>query len=1045
MTDNVADSFWRGFFHPPVESRPRVWWHWMNGNINVEGIKKDLAWLEKVGVGGVQIFEGGMGAPLATSERLVWRTEDWYDAFITAVTEAKSKNMEVTIASSGGWSILGAPWVKPQDAMKKFVWSETDIDSTSANHSLKALPDCDGNFQDMTTWGHEPKWNFGETVAVFAVPNSPVFTKLVPSEIKLSRDFIGSTDVLFDDSYASWISAERDISKQDEIHLDYRFDTPTKVGSAQIGIAGPTGFGAPELADAYLEASQDGKVFVPVSHFSMTTSMGQMGEVTARTASFTPITASHFRLRLVGKAIDDALPKMMPGVRPLPFRPKDFDKFMISEFALYTGGRVHAAEAKAAFGTAAEYFPLNKRYESVAAIQSEDIIDVTEHVLHNELYWQPPEGSWRIIRIGYSLTGHENGPAPAEATGLEVDKLDSSRVNTYLEQYFAPLFEELEKRGVPRDVIGALLSDSIESRAQNFTENIFKEFEKRRGYSMITWLPAITGWVIDDTEKTDQFLYDFRLTLTELFSDCIYKLIKEFAHKNNARYYSEALESHRPQLGDDLTMRSHADVPMGAMWCWLEGEQPQQTYIADLKGASSVSHVYGKSHTGCESFSTFGKPFVWSPQELKRVADLELTLGVTLFNIHSSPHQPEGVAKPGITLAPTLGQWFTRNETWADQAEPWVNYISRTSYLLNQGKPVADILYFTGCESPVTGIWGDKPFDIPDGYDFDLVSVDGLLTQIHYRGGKLVSSQGEYKVLYLGGNSELLTVEVLKKLKSLANSGAVIRGAMPTGTPSLADDNQEVEKLVAEIWQMPNVKDESATYGLTPDWKFSSELRCIHRKTDAADIYFIANPKNESVRFTAEFAAHAKNTFVVDAVTLKQIDTFELAPYGSCIVVITDGEIPFEKRSVTSSKHEITTWNVNVAGKNIDTKGTFDLAKHEDESIRYFSGTFTATATIGDAKVLELPEFAYLAEVKVNGHNAGVIWAKGQQLDIALLANQGQNQLELTLVSGWRNRLTGDEHGKPSLQEKTYLAYPIFEPDAVPSSAGLLKPAVIKT
>ena len=1037
MTDEVVNAFWRGFLNPPVESRPRVWWHWMNGNVNIEGLKKDLDWLHKVGIGGVQIFEGGMGAPQAVDERLVWRTEKWYDAFVAAVTEAKAKNMEVAVASSGGWSILGAPWVKPQDAMKKFVWSETVLDDTKA---LKPLPDVDGNFQDTTTWGHEPKWKFGETVAVFAVPNTETFTKLRPSEIKVSREFEGDTESLFDDSFASWISTQRDVTRQDEIHIEFVYAEPTSVGSAQIGIAGPTGFGAPEMADAQLEYSQDGKSFIPLSHFSMTTSMGQMGEVTARSASFTPVTARYFRLVLTGKSIDDALPPMMPGVRPLPFRPKDFDKFMLSEFALYSGGRVHAGEAKAAFGTAAEYFPLNKKYEATAAIQSDQIIEVTAHLSGDTLNWDAP-GEWRIIRVGYSLTGHENGPAPIEATGLEVDKLDAKRISTYLDQYFTPLFEELDKRNIDRSVIGALLSDSIESRAQNFTESLFEEFEKRRGYSMRNWLPAITGWVIDDEEKTDKFLYDYRRTLTELVSDCAYKLIKEFAHKNKARYYSEALESHRPQLGDDLTMRSHADVPMGAMWCWLEGEQPQQTYIADLKGAASVSHVYGKTHTGCESFSTFGKPFIWSPQELKKVADLELTLGVTLFNIHSSPHQPEGVAKPGITLAPTLGQWFTRNETWADQAEPWINYISRTSHILNQGKPVADILYFTGCESPVTGIWGDEPFDIPAGYDFDLVSVDGLLNQIKVENGKLVSAQGTYKVLYLGGNSELLTVEVLRKLKQLQNAGALIHGKQPISTPSLSDSPEEFQKLVSEI-TFDNL---FATDGIDPDWNFSTDLRCIHRKTETADIYFIANPKNESIKFDASFSAKGSNMFIVDAVTLKTRANFELAPYGSCFVIFTDEAIPFESATEPFEALEIEKWVVNVAGAEFESGGTFDLALNTEEAIRYHSGTFTAKATIPKAMTLELPDFGYVATVKINGQDAGVIWAKGQSLDISHLATQPENELELTLSSGWRNRLTGDEHGKASTQAKTYLAYPIFEESAVPSSAGLFKPALLKT
>ena len=172
-------------------------------------------------------------------------------------------------------------------------------------------------------------------------------------------------------------------------------------------------------------------------------------------------------------------------------------------------------------------------------------------------------------------------------------------------------------------------------------------------------------------------------------------------------YYAEALEDHRPQLGDDLEMRSHADVPMGAMWCYPPEEGPRQTYVADVQGAASVSHVYGKAATGAESMSAFGRPFQFTPRMLKPVVDMEFALGVNLLNIHTSPHQPDGVPKPGITLSPYLGQSFTRNDSWAHAARPWIDYLARCSHLLQQGNHVADVAYFYGEEAPVTGVFGD--------------------------------------------------------------------------------------------------------------------------------------------------------------------------------------------------------------------------------------------------------------------------------------------------------------------------------------------------
>ena len=55
------------------------------------------------------------------------------------------------------------------------------------------------------------------------------------------------------------------------------------------------------------------------------------------------------------------------------------------------------------------------------------------------LVWTParlPDGGrWRVLRLGYSLLGTTNHPAPPEATGLEVDKFDGAAVRRYLEHY----------------------------------------------------------------------------------------------------------------------------------------------------------------------------------------------------------------------------------------------------------------------------------------------------------------------------------------------------------------------------------------------------------------------------------------------------------------------------------------------------------------------------------------------------------------------------------------------------------------------------------
>jgi len=118
MATAVADPLVAGFVDPPNSARPRVWWHWMNGNITQEGIAADLAWMSRVGIGGLQNFDASLGTPQIVENRLVYMTPEWQEAFRFAASEAARYDLELAIAASPGWSETGGPWVPPEDGVK---------------------------------------------------------------------------------------------------------------------------------------------------------------------------------------------------------------------------------------------------------------------------------------------------------------------------------------------------------------------------------------------------------------------------------------------------------------------------------------------------------------------------------------------------------------------------------------------------------------------------------------------------------------------------------------------------------------------------------------------------------------------------------------------------------------------------------------------------------------------------------------------------------------------------------------------------------------
>ena len=79
-----------GFLNPPESAKPRVWWHWMNGNITKEGIKADLEWMHRVGIAGFQNFDAALTTPQIVEKRLIYMTPEWKDAFLFTTKLADS-------------------------------------------------------------------------------------------------------------------------------------------------------------------------------------------------------------------------------------------------------------------------------------------------------------------------------------------------------------------------------------------------------------------------------------------------------------------------------------------------------------------------------------------------------------------------------------------------------------------------------------------------------------------------------------------------------------------------------------------------------------------------------------------------------------------------------------------------------------------------------------------------------------------------------------------------------------------------------------------
>ena len=484
----------------------------------------------------------------------------------------------------------------------------------------------------------------------------------------------------------------------------------------------------------------------------------------------------------------------------LPPPPTNYE---IAELVLHSGARVNRFEEKAAFNPMPDLYQFaTVNVPATEAIQKSSVLDLTAK-MHPDgtLDWTPPAGKWVVLRFGYSLVGITNHPATEEATGLEVDKLNGTYVRNYMDHYLDSYKSTVGAGLMGRQGITYVVTDSWEAGAQNWTDDMIAEFTKRRGYDPRPWMPVLAGRVVESSQASDAFLWDLRKTIADLTADEHYGQVEASIHAHGMGHYGESHESGRAFIADGMEVKKLNEVPMSAMWTQSPGVNKEQYgYNADDRESASVAHIYGQNIAAAESMTAMAGPWAWSPETLKPTADKELAEGINRFVIHCSVHQPLIDKAPGLGLGP-FGQWFNRNETWAEEAGPWVSYLARSSFLLQQGHFGADVLYFYGEDSNVTAIFANKSPDVPEGYGFDFVNADALLHEFTVKDGMITTASGmSYRVLALDPYSVHMSLPVLRGIQALVKQGAVVVGPKPVASPSLADKAAEFQRLADELW-----------------------------------------------------------------------------------------------------------------------------------------------------------------------------------------------------------------------------------------------------
>lgn len=1025
-----ADPLAEGFEQPPADARPLAYWQWINGNVSEDGIREDFAWMKRIGLGGVFLFDVGFNAPPIpqyVEKRVGFGSPEWKSAVHVAAVEAKRLNLSFGAQSSGGWSVSGDPGVTAEQAMKKLVWSETIVGPGSGAIALPAPPAVNGPYQDMPISERFREPRLSGDVAVLAY-------RLSDAEAAPATPFtVTGTDApgLLGDGRFD-VAATLTPDAGGNAALTFRFARPVAPGALTIAIDGDMPGGV--IADG--AGTTRAPLGAPAQHGAP-----------LRTILLGGAPSRDWSIRFTGLT------------RPLSIRE--------ARFAI--APRINRVEDKAGYGTVFDYEGI-RTPGGIAGTPAGTVIDISDRLrADGTLDWRPKSGRWAVLRFGWSLTGRRSTPAPPESLGLEVDKLDADAVRAYANRFYDRYKEAVGSDG--RMTIA--ITDSWEAGQQSWSPRLLADFRRLRGYDPLPWLPVLTGRIVDDSDRSERFLADWRRTIGDLIAANHYGVFAEVLRARGLTYYAEAPGTDLPTVADGIQTKSLVDVPMGEYWYWPTSGAPKPEHIADIREAASAAHLTGKTMVAAEALTTMGdEPWATGPREWRRSVDRFFAEGVNRIVMHTFAHQPftDG-RKPGMTLR-QYGQHFTRNEAWAELADGWTNYLARASFLLQSGKPVADIAVFYGEDGASAAPHG---FERPAGFDYDFIDRTTLLGLTAEGGGFATPAGTRYRLLMLAPGVRRLSLPVLRQLKVLADAGVTISGERPEGPIGLGSNAAAFAALVDAVWSRaipdPTIPTDVWTEDGAIDWK--------HRIVPDGDIYFLSNPQGQPFEGTVTFrgdglnvptasregravaelwnAEDGRRTVVPFAPSsFGHAVRLSLPAYSSRFILLRGATAPAPAVAPAAKTETIALdgpWTLSfLDGMGAPPTATFDslhsLTGSKDPAIRYYSGRTRYRRSLKLSAVptgnawLDLGVVGDMARVIVNGRDLGVTWTQPARVDIASALRRGENSIEIIAANYFQNRLIGDR--QPGAKPQTFAPITVYTANDPLRPSGLIGPVTLE-
>ena len=525
----------------------------------------------------------------------------------------------------------------------------------------------------------------------------------------------------------------------------------------------------------------------------------------------------------------------------------------------------------------------------------------------------------------------------------------------------------------------AVFSDSLEVAGSDWSADFLTEFQKRRGYDLTPLLPAL----VIDTPDSAAIRRDWGKTLTELTNERYLTPVREWAQAHGTRFRSQTYGT--PPV--NISSYAFVDLP--------EGEGSQWRTLSSTRWASSAGHLYNRPVTSSETWTWLHSPvFRATPLDMKAEADLHFLQGINQLVGHGWPYSPPEAGEPGWHFY--AAAVFNNHNPWWLIMPDITRYLQRISYLLRQGKPVADVAVYLPTDDIYARFTPGRisinegartvlspnlvPAILDAGFNLDFIDDDAI-AQVGI----------PYPILVLP-NVERISLATYRRIDDYARKGGLVIavGRMPALAPGRMDAAAEtvaIRRLSGSLFAGP-----AAPGRLVPEVDLGNVLRArltpdmddkppeigfVHRSLPDAEVYFLVNTSNHAVAYEAAFRVTGGepvwlNPFsgaATKAVGRNPI-RLELAPYESKVLVFSEHSleagrkmqrlVPIMDNGLRSPDPTVLElsggWKVSFAGSaqavNMDRLASWT----ESETTRYFSGqaTYEKTITVGTGRSMYL-------------------------------------------------------------------------------------------